>query len=171
MIGKEVGHLDDTTLARRFAARSRAETHAHLSEELCVLLGPIVRGGQAHEIGAFVDQIHARERGADDVTDPVQRELIHLFRPLSGEEGVHDLTNGHQLPKPEVGRRNGREDAVGRGRQKSRHGCEATDERASGLVVCAFRTSTSLLLLRDGQRPDLHSMDEDIGRRVDDVRH
>ena len=62
-----------------------------------------------------VDQIDARERRADERAHSIERELIDLFRPLGGEERVHDLANGHQLPQPEVGRGNGHEDAVGRG--------------------------------------------------------
>ena len=68
-------------------------------------LRPVVHRNESHELRIFVDEIDARERGADEWTDTVQRELINLFGSTRGEERVHDLSDRHELSQSEIRRR------------------------------------------------------------------
>src|SRR5689334_21900205 len=89
-IREEIEHLDGATFARRLTTRTKAEPHAHLAEKARVALGPVVHGGEAHQLRAFVDEIDARERGADERAHLVESELIDVFGTLRGEERVRD---------------------------------------------------------------------------------
>ena len=60
-------------------------------------------GGQPHQLGRAVDEIDACERRADERADPIERELVDLFRPVGGEKRMHDLAERHQLPRPKIG--------------------------------------------------------------------
>ena len=102
-VGHHVGHLDDAALRGGLAARAEAEPHAHLAEEGRVALGPVVHGGEAHQLRCAVDHVHAREARADERTDAVQGELEDLFGPVGREERVYDLADRDQLAESGVG--------------------------------------------------------------------
>ncbi len=114
---KDVQHFDRATLGRGDAARSVAESHAHLAEELRVAPGPIVDGREPHEIAAVVHDVHAAERRADERTDAVERELENLFRALRRDERVDDLASRHELAEPDISVGA----TVGRRRHRRRH--------------------------------------------------
>ena len=53
-VREEIGHLDHAPLARRLAAGTKAESHAHVAEERRVSFGPVVHGLKPHELGGAV---------------------------------------------------------------------------------------------------------------------
>ena len=99
---EHVEHFDRASLGGREAARTVTEPHAHLVEKLRVSAGPVVDRGQPHQVRAFVDDVDAAERRADERAHAIERELKNLFRALGGDERVDDLASGHQLAQPDV---------------------------------------------------------------------
>ena len=113
-VGEQVGHVDGPTLARGLAARTGAKPNTHLAEEAGVLFGPIVRRGKPHQVGILVDHVDACERRADNRTHMLERETVHVLRPIGGKERVHDLADDQQLAHAELGRHSRRAMTIGR---------------------------------------------------------
>jgi hypothetical protein len=103
VVREDVRHLDRATLARRFAARAEAESHARLAEPRAESLRPVVRGTESHELRCAVDEVDGCEGCPNERAHALERELIDLFGSIGGEERVDDLADRHELADCAVG--------------------------------------------------------------------